>query len=436
MINFITSDGKKRFEINEDRLYEEDLTVIPALLALSVNTPADWEALYEKTDQALQKEKQIVEEQQATIEKQKTEIDEKIRQIEGMNDEIVEKQNKIDLQNNDIIFQKYRLYELVTDISDQQKVLRNKTLILDSQNQQIEAQKNILQQQVDEISGQELKIRDQKSAMVQQLERIHIQSLALALFITLLVLIIILGYFIWRAYRIKKQAHRELEVKNSLIVAQNAAIELEKDKSDRLLLNILPVRVANDLKMKGRTDPQVFHNVSVMFTDIVGFTKVSSGYGPQRLIDELNELFTAFDNIMETNGCERIKTIGDAYLAVCGMPVENPRHAERMTQAAMDILDYLNHRNVTSEIKWKVRIGVHSGDVVGGVVGVKKYIYDVFGDTINTASRMESHSEPMMINVSEPTYSLIKDAFIMEKREGLHVKGKGMMNMYFLRGKN
>ncbi len=212
----------------------------------------------------------------------------------------------------------------------------------------------------------------------------------------------------------------------------NKDLTVEKHKSDKLLLNILPARVANDLKESGQTTPESFENVSVYFSDIVGFTKISADLEPKLLIDELDDIFTGFDNIMEKNCCERIKTIGDAYLAVCGMPERNENHAYNIVKSATEIIQYLETRNRGSEIQWKIRIGIDSGKVVGGVVGVKKYIYDVFGDTINTASRMESKSEPMKINVSEATYQVVKDKFSFIAREPFEVKGKGKMMMYFL----
>jgi len=219
----------------------------------------------------------------------------------------------------------------------------------------------------------------------------------------------------------------------------NKIIALERDKNEKLLINTLPIKVVNDLKSKGTSAPEKFNDVSVFFSDIVGFTHLSAKLDPKKLIEELNHIFTRFDEIITENHCERIKTIGDAYLAVSGMPLPNERHAENMLNAAVEIIQFLNERNENTELKWKIRVGIHSGTVVGGIVGVKKYIYDVFGDTINTASRMETSSEPMKINISENTYHLLKNTETVHKlklsftrREALEIKGKGKMNMYFV----
>jgi len=209
-------------------------------------------------------------------------------------------------------------------------------------------------------------------------------------------------------------------------------LEEEKEKTEELLLNTLPLKVVNDLKENGKTVPESFDAVTVFFSDIVGFTKLSTELDPNLLIEELNTIFTAFDDIMVRNHCERIKTIGDAYLAVCGMPEKNDNHAKNILKSAIEIRDFIENRNSSSEINWKIRIGIHSGKVIGGIVGVRKYIYDVFGDTINTTSRMESNSKPMEINVSETTYHLVKDKFLFKTRKPMDIKGKGVMKMYFL----
>lgn len=224
----------------------------------------------------------------------------------------------------------------------------------------------------------------------------------------------------------------ELVQLNEALQERNEEIRRQKEKSEQLLLNILPSKIVDELQQSGRTRPETFCDVTVFFSDFVGFTQQSEVLSPEHLIGELNEIFTAFDEIVEQHGCERIKTIGDAYLAVCGMPEADEDHARRMARVARSAVTYLEKRNETHSIQWPVRIGMHSGPVVGGVVGVKKYIYDVFGDTINTASRMESHCDPMRINVSEATYLLLKDDFSFVERALIPVKGKGEQRMYYL----
>jgi class 3 adenylate cyclase len=206
----------------------------------------------------------------------------------------------------------------------------------------------------------------------------------------------------------------------------------EKEKSEALLRNILPAHIAEQLKETGSTVPELFDNVTVYFSDLVGFTTMSSRMDPQTLIAELNDIFTNFDNIIEAHHCERIKTIGDAYLAVCGMPLPDRDHARNMVRSAVEMVRWLEARNAAAPHQWRMRVGIHTGPVVGAVVGVKKYIYDVFGDTINTASRMESNSEPMRINLSEATHGLVRDEFAFVERPALEVKGKGAMRMYFV----
>jgi len=229
-----------------------------------------------------------------------------------------------------------------------------------------------------------------------------------------------------------KDAFETIERQNRELDCANRVIQEEKDKSDRLLLNILPASVAEDLKKTGTSKPELFENVTVLFSDLAGFTDASSRIPPQKLISELNDIFTQFDGIVEVNRCERIKTIGDAYLAVCGMPQPEPDHARRMIQSALEMVGWLRDRNERSELQWHARVGVHTGPLIGSVVGVTKYIYDVFGDTVNTASRMESNSEPMKINVSETTYGLARDLFNFIERPSMEVKGKGLMKMYFV----
>jgi class 3 adenylate cyclase len=229
-----------------------------------------------------------------------------------------------------------------------------------------------------------------------------------------------------------KEAFEKIEKQNLELQNANRTIQEERDKSERLLANTLPPHVIAELKSQGTSEPRTFENVAVYFSDIVGFTARSAGMPPAHLITELNELFTGFDAIFEANGCERVKTIGDAYLAVCGMDQNRDNPSACIVRAALQILEFLKRRNRASEVRWEVRIGIHTGRVVGGIVGTRKFLYDVFGDTINTASRMESNSLPMRVNVSETTWEQIRDQYRGTDRGCLEVKGKGAMRMFFV----
>lgn len=212
----------------------------------------------------------------------------------------------------------------------------------------------------------------------------------------------------------------------------NKKIAEEKQKSDDLLLNILPYEVAEELKEKGKTSAKHFDEVSVLFTDFVNFTANSERIGVQEVLNELNICFTEFDNIMEKYNLEKIKTIGDAYLAVSGLPVSNDQHAKNAVNASLEILSYIQQRKKDNPNALDIRIGIHSGPVIAGIVGVKKFAYDIWGDTVNTAARMEQNSSSGRVNVSEATYQLIKQDFTFEHRGKIETKGKGAMEMYFV----
>ncbi|MBS1538746.1 MAG: hypothetical protein JST20_13495 [Bacteroidetes bacterium] len=217
------------------------------------------------------------------------------------------------------------------------------------------------------------------------------------------------------------------------LVEKNSIISIEKDRSDKLLLNILPAEVAEELKIKGTADAKHFDDVTVLFTDFISFTTVSESLTPQELVDELHECFKSFDEIITKYNIEKIKTIGDAYLAVCGLPVSDKKHAENVVNAALEIRDFMKKRRLNlGEKTFEVRIGVNSGSVVAGIVGVKKFAYDIWGDTVNTAARMEQNSEAGKINISETTYALVKDKFTCEYRGEIDAKNKGMLKMYFV----
>jgi ligand-binding sensor domain-containing protein/class 3 adenylate cyclase len=243
------------------------------------------------------------------------------------------------------------------------------------------------------------------------------------------VLIAILGFSKYR----ERALRRERDRLERTVVERTAEVVAEKRKSDDLLKNILPEEVAEELKAKGATTARLFDNVTVLFTDFVSFTTASQRMSPQALVDELHSLFRAFDEITGRYGIEKIKTVGDAYLAVAGLPTPDPQHAHNIVRAALEILAFVQHRRtLLGDRTFNIRIGIHSGSAVAGVVGVTKFAYDIWGDTVNTAARMEQTSEPGRINISGATYDLVKDDFPCVYRGKLPAKGKGEIDMYFV----
>ena len=249
------------------------------------------------------------------------------------------------------------------------------------------------------------------------------QKLARNAFIAGFGLILVIAMILYRNYRNKIKINRLLDT-------QKAQIET-------LLSNILPTEVSRELQVTGEATPRYYESVTVLFTDFKGFTTIADSLSPQQVVAELSECFTTFDNITEKHGLEKIKTIGDAYMCAGGIPVVNTHHPVSMVKAAIEIVHYMRHKNLkrtmNGEVPWDIRIGIHTGPLVAGVVGRKKYAYDIWGSTVNIASRLESNGEPGQINVSAATYELIKDHFDCSYRGKVFAKNVGDIDMYFVK---
>jgi class 3 adenylate cyclase len=208
----------------------------------------------------------------------------------------------------------------------------------------------------------------------------------------------------------------------------------EKEKTEGLLANILPQYVVEELKEKGTSTPKFFDEVAVMFTDFVGFTTITQKLPPRDLIEQLNTIFTRFDEVLEQHQSERIKTIGDAYMCVSGLSASNRTPASNLLRISKEMLAALTEINEALGTDWQIRIGVASGSCIGGIVGTRKYQFDLFGDTVNTAARMEAYSSPGCVNIDAKTYEAVcnEPSFIFKARPLTAVKGKGDQQMYFV----
>jgi class 3 adenylate cyclase len=216
---------------------------------------------------------------------------------------------------------------------------------------------------------------------------------------------------------------------------QHQELDEQRRLSESLLLNILPLEVADELRTKGMVAPKYFEDVTIIFTDFVGFTLSTEHLAAEDVVHHLHDYFTAFDRICARYGLEKLKTIGDSYMCIGGLPVRNPAHPVNAVMAAFEMVqEVIDRDQLENSVRWKVRVGIHTGPVVAGVVGINKFAFDIWGDTVNFSSRMESSSQPNRINLSERTYSRVKDFFECEYRGKVLTKEKREFDMYFASG--
>ncbi len=250
---------------------------------------------------------------------------------------------------------------------------------------------------------------------------------------------VLLLLIVWALYEILNlRFARRQHLLEQIINKRTEDLIVEKERSENLLANVLPKDTADEIMIKGKAAKIKYNFVTVLFSDIQGFTQIAEEMNPEVLIDELDKFFFHFDSVVEKYRIEKIKTIGDAYMCAGGIPEKNRTNPVEVTLAALEMQAYmekLKKKSQTEGLKyWDIRIGIHTGSVVAGVIGQKKLSYDIWGDTVNTASRMESSSEGGRVNISGTTYEFVKDFFTCEYRGKMPVKYKGELDMYFVNG--
>lgn len=287
----------------------------------------------------------------------------------------------------------------------------------------------ILQQKELVLAQQSAKLDLQQSQIDLQNSQLDLQKSQRNFFLALAAIIGLLAVGAFLRYMETKRHFALLQTKNEII-------EDEKKKSEQLLLNILPAVVANELKINGTAKARKYENATVLFSDFKNFSAIAESLTPERLVHELDFYFKTFDDIIGKYKLEKIKTIGDAYMVVAGLPEEDPNNPLEMVKAALEIQSYLTALKMEREEKgqpfFEARIGIHTGPLVAGVVGSKKFAYDVWGDTVNVAARLESKSEAGRVNISSSTYAIISNDFECEFRGKIPIKNRGEVDMYFV----
>lgn len=286
------------------------------------------------------------------------------------------------------------------------------------------------QNRADSLSRVQELVRIQQEQAYRAEKEASFRRFAYILGLLLFLIICVVGFSWWLTQR----SRQRLASQNRKIQAQNLLIEEERQKSDSLLLNILPQEVADELKSSGQSTPRLYESATVLFSDFVNFTRLSAKLTPNELIDELNECFLAFDEICDRYGLEKIKTIGDAYMCAGGLPIPNETHAIDAVRAALEMAAWLKnrHKKHPDAHLTEMRIGIHTGPVMAGVIGKNKFAYDIWGDAVNLAARLEENGEPGKINVSTATAEAVKHLYKAEHRGQKQVHNKGLVDMYFI----
>ncbi len=364
-----------------------------------------------KTEEAFVELEKLKEEREQ-LQQVRQELSESVAQSKRLlsrRSQLIERMNRDQAQQEAIIQYNMRMIDSLKFMSelDSIKLVSNEALIA-HQESQLDLQESQIQ-----LQESELKLKSSQQKLYGSLG-----LLALGL----------VGFVSWIAISTKRS--------NKMLAEKNVIIEEEKERSEKLLLNILPQFIAQELKEKSKVTTRRLKEVTVLFTDFINFSKISKELRPEELIEALDECFRAFDQIISKYNIEKIKTIGDSYMCAGGVPVANQSHAQDAINAALDMVSFLNEwnhqREKSGKVRFDARIGIHTGPIISGVVGMKKFAYDIWGDTVNVAARLESQSEAQRINISRATYELVKDQYEFEKRGSMKVKNMNEMEMYYV----
>jgi adenylate cyclase len=366
--------------------------------------------------QQLEKQQEKISNQQQEMERQERDMARRREEAEKIKQEIALLAKDNSANKSLIRAKQLELLEkeaALTETTQEMQIINEEKVKLEAEKEKLALQNKLLEQDAKINELEAFKQKGQKRFLM-----LIIAAIAL------------LAGVLFNLYKTKTRTAKELADKNVII-------EEEKKRSDELLLNILPLETANELKLTGKAVARQYDLVSVLLTDFKDFTIISEKLSPKELVDEIDLCFSAFDNIIAKYGIEKIKTIGDAYLCAHGIPSGEHFNPHDMINAAKEIIAFVEDlkmkRKAEGRIPFSIRIGIHTGPLVAGVVGKTKFAYDIWGDTVNTAARMEQNSEPGKINVSKATYDLVKDKFTFESRGKIEAKNKGEIEMFFLK---
>lgn len=359
------------------------------------------------------------------------------------------KAEELEVTKNTLSAQKNSLTEKVINLADEKLKLDNRVRRL-SQAQlkselKIALQKNLVDSLAFQSELDHLLLAQNKMQLVEQASKMELQKTTLQLkeneleltnskrntLMALIALLALSAGGLFLRFRGMRKHNQELQLKNEII-------EVEREKSEKLLLNILPQVVADELKVNGSAKARRYDTATVLFTDFVNFTGISKNLSAESIVTLLDDYFKAFDEIITRHQLEKIKTIGDAYMCVGGLPNAKIGNPIDVINAALEIQELINQKKIAAEKKgtpyFEARIGIHSGPLVAGVVGSKKFAFDIWGDTVNIASRLETGGQPGKVNISGATFALIKDQFNCESRGTIPIKNIGEIDMYFVKG--